>query len=280
MTEKMNIYQKLQRCRVELQKSDLKKSGRNVFANYDYFELGDFLPRTNELFAEYGLIGIVSPGENAATLTIRDTDKPEHTIAFSCPNADINLKGAHAIQNIGAVKTYQRRYLWIDAMEISEHDAVDRSEGNKTGGESPTELTFEEASKVKIGFGKHKGKALIEIFEKHPDYVTWFLEKGKDENIKAAFKTISDHFNEDMDFEVLVDETKINTIKQMLTKTNSSEKEFLKFYKIERLEDMTIDIFARAMRALERKLEKMPKGENEVDYSGTPFEDNLDNLPI
>lgn len=276
MAEKMNIYQKLQRCRVELQKSDLKKSGHNAFSNYDYFELGDFLPRTNELFAEYGLIGIVSPGENAATLTIRDTDKTEDTIVFTCPNADITLKGAHAIQNIGAVKTYQRRYLWIDAMEISEHDTIDRSEGkeeNQTN--DPIVIAFEEASKISIGFGKHKGKTLIEIFEKHPDYVTWFLEKGQDEKIKAAFKIIDEHFNEPMDFEVLIDETKINTIKQMLTKTNSPEKEFLKFYNLERLEDMTIDIFARAMRALEKKLEKM-----DVDYSGTPFENDLDNLPI
>ena len=270
MSEKMNIYQKLQKCRVELQKSDLKKSGRNTFSNYDYFELGDFLPRTNELFAEHGLIGLVSPGETSATLTIRDTDKPEDIIVFSCPNAEITLKGAHAIQNIGAVKTYQRRYLWIDAMEISEHDAVDSSEGKAE--DRMVELTFEGVSKQKIGFGKHKGKTLLDIFESHPDYVAWFLENGTDEKIKNSFEVIDRHMRAEFDFEKLVDETKIATIKGLLAKTDSSESDFLKFYKLERLEDMTIETFTRAMKALEKKLEKIQK----TDFTGTPFED----LPI
>jgi hypothetical protein len=260
--EQTNIYQKLQTCRVELQKSDLKKSGRNDYSNYDYFELGDFLPRTNELFAEYGLIGIVSPGDIAATLTIRDTDKPEDTIVFSCPNAEITLKGAHSIQNIGAVKTYQRRYLWIDAMEISEHDAVDSSEGKV---EKPKELTFEEVSQMKISFGKHSGKTLIDIFDKHPDYVAWYMEKGTDESIKAAFSVIDNHLHSEMDFETFVDEAKVETIKSMLIKTNSPENEFLKFYKLERFEDMTTETFVRAMKALEKKLEKMPKPESEPE---------------
>jgi hypothetical protein len=270
MPEKMNIYQKLQKCRVELQKSELKKSGRNTFSNYDYFELGDFLPRTNELLAENNLIGIVSFSEEQATLTIRDTEKPEDTIIFTCPNAEVSLKGAHPIQNIGALQTYQRRYLWITAMELSEHDAVDRSEGKAE--DKMVELTFEDVSKQKMGFGKHKGKTLLDIFENHPDYVSWFLENGTDEKIKNSFEVIDRHMHAEMDFEKLVDETKIATIRGLLAKTDSSESEFLKFYKLERLEDMTIDTFTRAMKALEKKLEKIQK----TDFTGTPFEE----LPI
>ena len=269
MPEKMNIYQKLQKCRVELQKSDLKKSGRNTYSNYDYFELGDFLPKTNELFAAHNLIGIVSFEAENATLTIRDTEKPEDTIIFACPNAEVGLKGAHAIQNIGALQTYQRRYLWITAMELSEHDAVDRSEGNKESEDKMVELTFEDVSKQKIGFGKHKGKTLLDIFERHPDYVAWYLENGTDEKIKNSFEVIDRHMHAEMDFEKPIDATKIATIKGLLEKTDSSESDFLKFYKLERLEDMTIDTFARAMKALEKKLEK-------ANYAGTPFED----LPI
>jgi hypothetical protein len=41
--------------------------------------------------------------------------------------ADANLKGCHPIQNLGAVETYTRRYLWVTAMEIVEHDALDSS---------------------------------------------------------------------------------------------------------------------------------------------------------
>ena len=35
------------------------------------------------------------------------------------------MKGCHVVQNIGAVETYQRRYLWCAALEIVEHDALD-----------------------------------------------------------------------------------------------------------------------------------------------------------
>jgi hypothetical protein len=42
--------------------------------------------------------------------------------------AEANLKGTHPIQNLGAVETYQRRYLWMTAMEIVEHDILDASE--------------------------------------------------------------------------------------------------------------------------------------------------------
>ena len=34
------------------------------------------------------------------------------------------------MQNIGAVETYQRRYLWVTAMEIVEHDALDSTTGS------------------------------------------------------------------------------------------------------------------------------------------------------
>lgn len=261
MAEQMNIYQKLQTCRVELQKSDLTKSGRNEYSNYDYFELGDFLPKTNELFAEYRLIGIVSPGESAATLTIRDTDKPEDTIVFSCPNAEITLKGAHSIQNIGAVKTYQRRYLWIDAMEISEKDTVDRSEG-KAEEERPVEMTFEEASVLKINFGKHKGKTAMEILDKHPDWVQWFYENGSDKKLNKAFQVIEQHLHGELDFETVIDSVKVAILKKIVAETDTREADFLRFCKVERYEDITTDTFVKAMQMLEAKKAKIIKTES------------------
>jgi hypothetical protein len=40
------------------------------------------------------------------------------------------LKGCHEVQNLGAVQTYLRRYLWTTAMEIVEHDALDATTGS------------------------------------------------------------------------------------------------------------------------------------------------------
>jgi hypothetical protein len=39
------------------------------------------------------------------------------------------LKGCHDVQNLGAVQTYLRRYLWTNAFEIVEHDAIDAKTG-------------------------------------------------------------------------------------------------------------------------------------------------------
>jgi len=113
-------------ARIRLQGTKLKKSGWNDFSKYHYFELGDFLPEIQNIFHDIGLCGVVSYDANYATLSITDTDDGT-VIVIASPMAAAQLKGAHPIQNLGAVETYQRRYLWMTAMEIVEHDAIDSS---------------------------------------------------------------------------------------------------------------------------------------------------------
>lgn len=120
----MTAHAKLMQARLKLQALPLKKSGANDFAKYKYFELGDFLPEVMRIFSEVGLCGIVSFSTDIATLTITDLEDGT-CIVITSPMADANLKGSHPIQNLGAVQTYIRRYLWVTAMEIVEHDALD-----------------------------------------------------------------------------------------------------------------------------------------------------------
>jgi hypothetical protein len=126
------VYAKLQKARIKLQSAAIKKSGHNKFAGYQYFELGDFLPTINEIFNELGLCSVISFDKELATLRIIDTDNGG-AITFTSPMADANLKGCHPIQNMGATQTYSRRYLYVSALEIVEHDALDAT----TGQESP-----------------------------------------------------------------------------------------------------------------------------------------------
>jgi hypothetical protein len=126
------VYAKLQKARMMLQAAPLKKSGHNKFAGYQYFELGDFLPTINQIFNELGLCSVVSFTKDYAELRIVDTDNGG-SIVFSSPMADAHLKGCHPIQNLGAVETYSRRYLYVTALEIVEHDALDAT----TGSEAP-----------------------------------------------------------------------------------------------------------------------------------------------
>ena len=122
----LGVYRKLMEARQQLAALPLKKSGVNSFAKYQYFELGDFLPSIQQIFYELSLCSAISFTADTATLTIIDTEGGGE-IVITSPMGSAALKGCHEVQNIGAVQTYQRRYLWVTAMEIVEHDALDAS---------------------------------------------------------------------------------------------------------------------------------------------------------
>jgi len=124
----MNVYKKLMQARIDLQNTTLTKSGHNKFAGYKYFELGDFIPAIQNIFNGLGLCGTISYTNDLATLTIVDMSDLSK-IEITSPMSEAALKGCHAVQNLGAVQTYIRRYLWVAALEIVEHDALDSSEG-------------------------------------------------------------------------------------------------------------------------------------------------------
>lgn len=124
MEDKKNIFQRLQRCRVELQGKNLKQTGKNTYSNYTYYELGDFLPAINELCDKYGLYTEFAFTKELATLKIINTDNTEEVREFNTPVDIPNLKGCSVIQNIGGAQTFARRYLYIMAFEVSEADTV------------------------------------------------------------------------------------------------------------------------------------------------------------
>jgi hypothetical protein len=125
----MKVYKKLVAVRSELQAMSLSKSGHNKFAGYKYFELGDFLPSIQMLFNKHGLCDVISFTEDLATMVIYDTDDGS-SVTFTSPMGSAQLKGCHEVQNIGAVETYQRRYLYVTALAIVEHDALDAVTGS------------------------------------------------------------------------------------------------------------------------------------------------------
>ena len=124
----MSVYKKLQQARMLLQGTKLTKSGKNKFAGYEYFELGDFLPAIQKICNDIGLCGIVSFNHEMAYLQINDVEDGT-SIMFTSPMSSAALKGCHDVQNLGAVQTYLRRYLWTNAFEIVEHDALDATTG-------------------------------------------------------------------------------------------------------------------------------------------------------
>ena len=120
----MSAHKKLMQVRVELAHLGPQRTGFNKFAGYKYFELGDFIPQTMELFLKHGLCGYISYSSEEATLCITDVEDGT-VIVIHSPMATAALKGNHDIQNLGAVQSYQRRYLWIAALELCESDPVE-----------------------------------------------------------------------------------------------------------------------------------------------------------
>ena len=143
----MNVYQKLNAARLEFHSKELKKTGYNSFAKYYYFELGDFVIPALQVFEKNGLNASISFGTDLATITIVNTDKPEDRIVITSPMSTCEMKGLHAVQQLGAVQTYLRRYLWVAALEIVEHDALDSSEpvGRDT---APVNATYKAPPKL------------------------------------------------------------------------------------------------------------------------------------
>jgi ERF superfamily len=124
----MSVYTKLNEARLVIHGMSLKKSGHNKFSGYYYFELGDFLVPAIQVFNEVGLCAVVSFTAEVASMTIIDTEDNSQ-IVITSPMGSAALKGCHEVQNVGAVETYQRRYLWVSALEIVEHDAIDAGAG-------------------------------------------------------------------------------------------------------------------------------------------------------
>ena len=185
------VHKKLMQARMLLQNAPLKKSGHNKFAGYNYFELGDFIPTINQIFNEVGLCGVVSYDSEIASLTITDTDDGTNIIITS-PMAEANLKGCHPIQNLGAVETYTRRYLWVTAMEIVEHDALDSSAPIKEVIITPTQGAMDNIPEDEQIYLRELAMDLIALCEKEEPKTAWVKLEAEnlDDQQKIALWTL------------------------------------------------------------------------------------------
>ena len=183
----MGVHKKLMEARILLQQAPLKKSGHNKFAGYSYFELGDFLPTINQIFYKVGLCGVVSFGKEVAQLCITDVED-NSVICITSPMAEANLKGCHPIQNLGAVETYTRRYLWVSAMEIVEHDALDSSAPLKEDKViiSPTQGAMDNIPPEEVQYLQEMAVELIATCEQGDPKLAW--ERLEGENLDAEQK--------------------------------------------------------------------------------------------
>lgn len=209
----MNLFEKIQAIRVELREQNLKPTGKNEFAKYSYFELDDFLPQLNRLMKQYNMTAIASFTIETASLTAINIEAPEERFVITSPFSSASLKGCHEVQCVGAVETYQRRYLYQALFDIGEKDGLDstfnptelktqqsrgktqpqqnkpQSANNGVTNENPDwiDMTLEEARNYKVTFGKMKDIPFKDIPEY---YLEWLVENAKVPQTKKAAELV------------------------------------------------------------------------------------------
>lgn len=150
-TKIKNLNESIISIRVKLQNAKLKKSGKNKYAGFDYFELADFLPKLNELMLEEGINDRYRIEEGYAILElVKGEEKQEYTIPFKLFETPLTYKkdkdgnfikskegeyiqvpSMQDIQYLGALNTYYKRYLYLNTFGITDGEVIDSMNNNE-----------------------------------------------------------------------------------------------------------------------------------------------------
>lgn len=145
-----SLNQSIISIRVSLQNAKLKKSGKNKFAGFDYFELSDFLPKLNELMeAEdindryyikdgYAVLELVKGEEvNTYTMPFVLFETPVNIKVDGNTGETREVKTMQDIQYLGALNTYYKRYLYLNAFGITDGEVIDSMDNGNLGKAEP-----------------------------------------------------------------------------------------------------------------------------------------------
>lgn len=155
--ENKSLNESIISIRVKLQNAKLKKSGKNKFAGFDYFELADFLPKLNELMLEekindrFSIINNNDGTMTASLLLIKGGENQVYTMPFVLFDTPTNrredrdtgevyeVKSMQDIQYLGALNTYYKRYLYLNAFGITDGEVIDSMNNEEIASEPKAE---------------------------------------------------------------------------------------------------------------------------------------------
>lgn len=129
LMEAKNLNDSIISIRVSLQNLKLKKSGKNKFAGFEYYELADFLPALNELMQKENINDQFTIENDMAILILRKGEESqEYKMPFKIFDTPLNKDGKPSMQDIqylGALNTYYKRYLYLNAFGITDGEIID-----------------------------------------------------------------------------------------------------------------------------------------------------------
>lgn len=133
----MTVEQKILILRKRIKELNLKATGYNSHAKYNYYQLSDFLPHTIDICSELGLYDEYSEAGEYKTLTICDAEKPNDVRVYQIKKTEIPpvlpnqptekvgsamQKVGNNAQAVGSVDTYFMRYLYRNMLKLTEPD--------------------------------------------------------------------------------------------------------------------------------------------------------------
>lgn len=134
LMEAKNLNDSIISIRVSLQNLKLKKSGKNKFAGFEYYELADFLPALNELMQKENINDQFTIENDMAILILRKGEESqEYKMPFKIFDTPLNKDGKPSMQDIqylGALNTYYKRYLYLNAFGITDGEIIDSMDTN------------------------------------------------------------------------------------------------------------------------------------------------------
>lgn len=182
--QELPLHLAVMNVRVELQKCNLKKSGKNKFGGFEYFELADFMPSLNELMLRFGICDNFSIDDKKVILILSNGDETityklpfEH---FETPLNKSNQKQMQDIQYFGALDTYYKRYIYMNAFGITDGDVIDAMDNNSLQENKNAQRAKVQSPKISKEIAAAYNQAIQETIERtgknDGSVMGWFLK--------------------------------------------------------------------------------------------------------
>lgn len=172
------LNQSIISIRVSLQNAKLKKSGKNKFAGFDYFELSDFLPKLNELMLEEDINDLFYIKDGDAVLElVKGEEINRYTMPFVLFETPVNIKvdsnsgearevkTMQDIQYLGALNTYYKRYLYLNAFGITDGEVIDSMDNGNLAKAEPKAEPKATVKQIEMLVNLYSHDEMAKIFE-------------------------------------------------------------------------------------------------------------------
>lgn len=192
----MNIktMKKINDGRSYFQQQDIKKSGKNKYQHFNYFELQDIIPVKNEICTKFKIADyfIFDIEKQNARLEIYDLEQDDQqdpvTFQILIPEPQ-EMNSTKRMQEIGALQTYSHRYLLLQFLDVTECDRIDATNTSKITSENKTNKKVQKSKMKKVE------KTTSSSDEQNQELIG--LDKKTEDNAENVLNTIKDDLPED-----------------------------------------------------------------------------------